>query len=348
MVLRAVLVTPLTGPLARYGEAGATALRLWAEWHGAPIDLSIVDAYPDPVAAAREAERRRPDLLFGPYGSGQTTAVAATTDRLLFNHGGARAIARPNLVTVLAPADTYLHGALRAVRRVDDSIRRVAVLHGDTGFGRSVASGALDEARRLGITATSATVTSEPEPADMLLVVANFGEELAAARRLLPGHWRAAAFVGAGVDEVLAELRERREGLLGPAQWVESAAPPPTEGPTATEFGQAYRRATGTPPPYPAAQAFAAGVIATRCLRDAGTTDDESLLAAARALTCVTLFGAFTIDANGRQTGHEVLTTQWQTGVRQVVWPPDQAQRNIAHPLSASGARSTGETDRAR
>ncbi len=29
-VLRAVLVTPLSGPLARFGPSGASALRLWA------------------------------------------------------------------------------------------------------------------------------------------------------------------------------------------------------------------------------------------------------------------------------------------------------------------------------
>jgi hypothetical protein len=29
---RAALVTPMSGPLARYGRAGAAALRLWAAW----------------------------------------------------------------------------------------------------------------------------------------------------------------------------------------------------------------------------------------------------------------------------------------------------------------------------
>jgi hypothetical protein len=54
-----------------------------------------------------------------------------------------------------------------------------------------------------------------------------------AARILLPGEWKAAAFVGAGVEGVLAEVENLREDLLGPAQWTPSTAPEPDEGPDA-------------------------------------------------------------------------------------------------------------------
>jgi branched-chain amino acid transport system substrate-binding protein len=95
-------------------------------------------------------------------------------------------------------------------------------------------------------------------------------------------------------------------------------------------------------PPYPAAQAFAAGVIAGRCLRDARLDascpaghHDAALLAAARALDCTTLFGRFRLDpATGRQVGHQMLTVQWQDGVRRVVWPPERAQAPLRHPLT--------------
>src|SRR5262245_36060251 len=121
-MLRAALVTPLSGPLCGFGRAGATARSLWAGWRGgrfpAGAELTVFDAHPDPVAALRMAERLAPDLLFGPYGSSTTAAVAGATSRLGWNHGGARVPAVGNLVSVLAPADTYSHGALRAVREV--------------------------------------------------------------------------------------------------------------------------------------------------------------------------------------------------------------------------------------
>lgn len=162
------------------------------------------------------------------------------------------------------------------MHRADLAAELVCILHADTGFGSAVADGAASEAVRLGLRVDRRTLAAPPaEPrGDVLVVVGGFADELAAARRLLVRPWRAAIFVGAGTEEVLAPLGALREGLLGPCQWLASAAPVPDEGPAAADFVAAYRRRVGKDPPYPAAQAFAAGVIAARCLRDAGTTDE--------------------------------------------------------------------------
>jgi branched-chain amino acid transport system substrate-binding protein len=342
-VPRAVLVTPLSGSLGGYGQAGADALALWAGWHNdrfsPPIELAVFDAHPDPVAALKRSRQGAADLLFGPYGSGPTAAVAAATSRLVWNHGGAWAPEADNLLTVLAPADTYFHGAIRAVRDSDAGVRTLCVLSSGTGFSDAVAQGAAAEATSLGLRAISGRLPGDAQPADMLLVAGGFADETAAAHRLLPGNWRAAGFVGAGVDEVLAALGPVREGLLGPAQWLAQAAPRPDDGPSAAEFVAAYRRRTGDEPPYPAAQAFAAGVIATRCLREAGSTGDDALLAAACRLDVTTMFGRFRLDSHTRrQVGHQVLTVQWQDGVRRVIWPPERAQAGLRFPL-ALGSR---------
>jgi len=338
-VVTAALATSLSGPLASYGRAGAAALELWAQWHR--VELTVYDAHPDPGAAIAEAERRRPDLLFGPYGSSPTAAAAAATSRLLFNHGGARTRARENLVSVLAPAETYFVGAVEVVHLADPAPEAVCLMHGETGFGRAVADGAAAAAAAAGIavhrTALPAGAALHAPLADghegaLLLVAGGFADELAVARRMVGAPWRAAGFVGAGVAEVLAPLGARREGLLGPCQWLASAAPVPDEGPTVSEFAAAYRRRTGAEPPYPAAQAFAAGLIAGRCLREAGAPEDAALAAAARALDCTTLYGQFRLDASGRQVGHQVLTVQWQDGERRVVWPADRAQAQLRHP----------------
>jgi branched-chain amino acid transport system substrate-binding protein len=338
-MLRAVLVTPLSGSLGGYGRAGADALALWASWHNdrfrPRIEMTVFDAHPDPVAALNRSGQMAPDLLFGPYGSGPTAAVAGATSRLVWNHGGAWVPAAGNLVTILAPADTYFHGAVRAVRNADAGVRTLCVLSSRTGFSDAVAQGAVHEATRLGLRVTAGRLPGDAQPADMLLVAGPFADEVNAARRFLPGTWRAAGFVGAGVEEVLAELGRSREGLLGPAQWLAEAAPRPGDGPPAAEFVAAYRRRTGSDPPYPAAQAFAAGVIATRCLREAGTADDDALLAAACDMEVTTMFARFRLDPRTRrQVGHQVLTVQWQDGVRRVIWPPEQAQAPLRHPLA--------------
>lgn len=334
-VLRAALVTPLSGPLSVYGRAGAEALRLWARWSVGRVELVVFDAHPDPAAAVRRAEQDRPDLLFGPYGSGPTAAAAAATSRLLWNHGGARVGPTDHVISVLAPASTYLQGALNVVHEADPAVRQVSVLHAGSGFGRAVADGAIREAARLGLRAMRAVLPADPLEAEVLLVAGSFADELAAARRLLPGRWRAAALVGAGVEEVLANLGGHREGLLGPAQWLPSAAPSPDVGPSAADFIAAYRRRVGTDPPYPAAQAFAAGLVAARCFREVGSAGDAALLSAARSLRCTTMFGRFRLNpVTLEQAGHRVLTVQWQDGMRRIVAPAEQAQADLRYPLA--------------
>lgn len=333
-VLRAALVTPLSGPLSGYGRAGAEALRLWARWTAGRAELGVFDAHPDPAAAVRRAEQDRPELLFGPYGSGPTAAAAAATSRLLWNHGGARVGQTDHLISVLAPASTYFQGALNVVHEADPAVCHVSILHNRSGFGRAVAGGAMREAARLGLRAMRAALPANPLEADVLLVAGSFADELAAARRLLPGRWRAAAFVAAGVEEVLANVGDHREGLLGPAQWLPSAAPIPDVGPSAAEFISAYRRRVGTDPAYPAAQAFAAGLVAARCFREVGAAGDAALLAAARSLRCTTMFGRFQLNPGTlEQTGHRVLTVQWQDGMRRIVAPAEQAQADLRYPL---------------
>ena len=346
--LRAMLVTPLSGPLARFGRAGAAALRLWAtQAPGVPapwttVDLEGVDAYPSASTAMRTAASRRPDVLFGPYGSGPAVAALQATRRVVWNHGGATIrLRRPTFahaLNVVRPGASYFDAVLRAMRASDLAVGRVALLYSTTGFGQEVAAGAASTSHELGLElrATSfapgqvAAAAEALARGDALLVAGAFDDELVAARLLLGRGWRAAAFVGAGVEEVLAPLGPAREGLLGPAQWVARVAQAPEEGPDAAWFVAAFHATVGAEPPYPAAAAFAAGVLAARCLREAGSTEDGAALGTAARLAIRTLFGDFRLDPEtGLQVGHEVLVVQWQAGVRRVVWPPGRAERPI-------------------
>lgn len=336
--VKAALVTPLTGPLARYGKAGLEALRIWADAMPEGTDLEVLDAHPDPAAAMRQAAASPADVLFGPYGSGPARRAVGATNRLVWNHGGASSQLSwpqiPNVVNVPAPAATYMEGALRTMAAADPQARSVSLVHVESGFGREVASGAEAVADRIGLVVhrvefpPRAVGRITVPPADTLVVAGGFQEEAELARKLLPGPWRWAIFVGAGVEEVLPP--QLREGLLGPAQWVPWGAIEPDEGPHPRWFSGAYRERTGRPPPYPAAQAFAAGVIWARCAREAETLEEEPILAIARRLRCRTLLGDFRLDPRtGLQVGHRVLTIQWQDGRRRVVWPPDRAEAEV-------------------
>jgi ABC-type branched-subunit amino acid transport system substrate-binding protein len=334
--LRAALVTPLSGPLARYGRSGATALRLWAAEAG--VDLAIADAYPSAAAAvASVAVRHRIDVLFGPYGAGPAVAAARAAPTVLWNHGGASSrLARqafPHVVNVPAPAATYLAAVISALDAAELAGAEAVLLHSRTRFGREVAGGALGAAGDVGLAVTAipfdpgdgdgAARSVQGRRADVLLVAGGFDDELAIAARLLRQRWRAVAFVAAGVDEVLAPVADRLTGVYGPCQWLPDAAPQPENGPDSRWFTTAYLRAAGSPPPYPAAAAFAAGVLWQRCTRDAGDTVPEAVQAAAARLTTTTLFGAFRLDpVTGLQEGHRVGVVQWRRGRRQIITPP--------------------------
>ena len=334
--LRAALVTPLSGPLARYGRAGAAALGLWAE--GAGVELEIADAHPSAAAAVAAVTAQQPvDVLFGPYGAGPAVAAARAAPSVLWNHGGATdRLARPvfaHVVNVPAPASTYLATVIGTLGPATLGGGHAVLLHSTTGFGREVAGGALRAAAEVGVAVAAvafdpgdgigAARRADGYGADVLLVAGGFDDELAIAARLLGSRWRVAAFVAAGVDEVLASVGERLAGVYGPCQWVPDAGREPDDGPDAGWFTVAYRRRAGSPPPYPAAAAFAAGVLWERCVRDAGDTEPKAVAAAARRLATTTLFGAFRLDpATGVQNGHRVGVVQWRGGRRVVVTPP--------------------------
>jgi branched-chain amino acid transport system substrate-binding protein len=349
--LRAALVTSLTGPLARFGQTTATALGLWAEaaaelprpWTAVTVELH--DAHPNPAAAMRAALATSPHVLFGPYGSAASVAAVGATRRVVWNHGGATSKLAwprfPHIVNVLSPASSYYSGILQLVREADPDVVALSILHASSGFPCDVAGGAAATAGQLGFRVS--TVTFAPGRAEeasarlpdgeVLLVAGAFEEEVAAARLLLRRRWRVAAFIGAGVQDVLAPLDDEREGLVGPAQWMPTVTVEPDEGPDASWFMAEFRDVTGREPEYPAAQAFAAGVLCARCLRESLGVDDAEQFAAAKRLRCRTLYGDFSLDAtSGLQVGHEMLTVQWQGGQRRVVWPPQYADTRLVYP----------------
>ena len=331
---RAVLVTPLTGPLARFGKAGASALALWADRSG--VSLEVIDAYPSAASAIRAAEASRPDVVFGPYGSGPALAAAAASKGVVWNHGGATArLARPAYPRVVngeSPAYRYLAAVLETL--VAEGLgegSEVVIMHVDTGFGREVAEGAAVAARRLGLQRRSVTfrpgrardVLAQVPAGDVLLSAGSFDDDVAIAQWDSEYRWRAVGLVAAGVGELRHAIGDLVERLYGPCQWFDDGTDDPADGPNSEWFSQCYRDANGTEPPYPAAAAFAAGVVWQRCVKEAGTVESLPVLAASQRLDTTTLFGRFRVDpVTGVQTGHQIRVVQWRSGQRVLVDRP--------------------------
>jgi ABC-type branched-subunit amino acid transport system substrate-binding protein len=327
---RAVLVTPLSGPLARFGKAGASALALWADVSG--VSLEVIDAYPSSASAIRAAEASRPDVVFGPYGSGPARAAVAASKGVVWNHGGASArLARPaypRVVNVESPAYGYLAAVLETlVAEGLDEGSEVVIMHVDTGFGREAAEGAAMAARRLGLQQRSLTfrpgrardVLAQVPAGDVLLAAGSFDDDVAIAQWDSERRWRAVGLVAAGVDEFRHAIGDLVERIYGPCQWFDGTDHP-ADGPNSEWFSQCYRDANGAEPPYPAAAGFAAGVVWQRCVKEAGTVESLPVLAASQRLDTTTLFGRFRVDPiTGVQTGHRIRVVQWRDGKRVLV-----------------------------
>ncbi|WP_414686349.1 ABC transporter substrate-binding protein [Mycobacterium sp.] len=129
--------------------------------------------------------------------------------------------------------------------------------------------------------------------------------------------------VAAGVDELRHAISDRVEGLYGPCQWFDDETDDPADGPSSEWFSQRYRDVNGAEPPYPAAAAFAAGVLWQRCAEEAGTVESLPVRAASQRLDTTTLFGRFRVDPiTGVQTGHQIRVVQWRSGKRVLVDRP--------------------------
>src|SRR5712692_6037225 len=164
----------MSGPLHRQGQEAYDGIRLWVNHVACAGGLTLrrnrsnrplrLVALDDASSASRARENvaqllteERVDLLFGPYGSGSTLAVAplaAAHGKILWNHGGASdtvvETGPASVVSVLTPASDYLRNLPGLVRNRSGA-RRVTILHARRGtFGASVRYGVEAGARAAG------------------------------------------------------------------------------------------------------------------------------------------------------------------------------------------------------
>jgi branched-chain amino acid transport system substrate-binding protein len=342
----------LSGPFRRQGEQARDGLRLWVDYvrnagDGPTPHLIVLDDR-SRAHVAREHVRyllaeKHVDVLIGPYSSGLVLAVAPIVEaagKVLWNHGGTSdAIFQEggrHLVSVASPASDYLRDLPRLIRGRTPEANRVAIVYAASGtFAGQVARGAAEGARAAGFTEIRLATFASPlrdarallrEAADrepnLLLSVGAFADDLAIARQraALPGG-TVLALVGAGLAEFGGEMGDLAEGIMGPSQWEPTVREAPLTGPDSTWFTRALEGASRRTPEYPAAQAFAIGLIFGECRRRCGgNLDDGALLGAARALQTTTFYGGFRLDpVTGRQVGHRIRLVQWRDGEKRVV-----------------------------
>ncbi|MGH2669888.1 MAG: ABC transporter substrate-binding protein, partial [bacterium] len=281
-----------------------------------------------------------------------TAEVAERYGYVLWNHGGSSDEIFERgyrwTVGIISAASQYLVAVLELLRSVEPALSKVTLFAAKTGFASQVAAGALAWIERAGLERTAVRFYEtgindfepllagiEDDPPDVLVGVGRFEDDLLLGRQLaeLKPRIKAVAVVGAAVGEFGRVLGRASDGFFGPSQWEPQVAHAVDCGPTGREFVASYARATRASLDYPAAQGYAAGLVATRCIEEAASLDQSALREAAGRLHCTTFYGPFTIDPlSGRQIAHSLLVTQWQSGARKVVWPPAIAETQPNYP----------------
>ena len=212
-------------------------------------------------------------------------------------------------------------------------------------FSAEVASGAQQQAERGGFgvlppflypddpsqISILAEALAVANPA-VIIAVGRYDDDVALMRTLAQVSCAAKviAAVGAPMQAFWRDLQAMADGCIGPSQWEPSAGGAPEVGPSSAAFVERFRQRFGQVPDYPAAQAYAAGLILQRCLGLTGTCSDAALRAAADTLACQTFYGDFRIEpTTSRQVGHETVLVQWQAGEKTIVWPERIAQARL-------------------
>lgn len=319
-MLRAGVCLSLTGRFAQFGSQAADGLRLWAERSGAALD--IVDDRSDPAELTRRLGGLAADvnLLFGPYSTLLMRAavpVAERSGRLLVNHGGSGGASdRPGwVVNVLTPARRYAEPFVAYLSELRDAPLFVSAGRG--AFGRDVIAGASDAARTAGFRVEVFDPDRPPACAWDLLSAGVYEDDVATVRvaQALANPPRHLCSVAAGVAAFARDVDDP-EGVFGIGQWAPGTASAAVDaGMAESDFLTAWHDRFGGAPDYPGVQAYAAGVIASTALEAAGSSSQEPMWEAMRALDVGTVFGRFRVDPDtGEQIGHEAALTRWHQG----------------------------------
>jgi branched-chain amino acid transport system substrate-binding protein len=362
-----------TGIYALQGQQALQGLRLWVDeaneqgglfipelHHRLPLQLIVYDDHSRRADVELLVERLISidgvELLIGPYSSGLTHAAAAIAEahrKVLWNHGGSSdTVMRRGYrwsVHLPTPASGYFTGLFACLLNHGAEVGRVAIVRRQRGtFAAQVTSGARQQAERHGF-AVLPTFLYPDDPGRLpdlvealaaatptvMLVVGRYDDDVALIRALAPTSLaiNAIGAVAAAMQGFWSDLRQLGDGCIGPSQWEPAPGVIPDVGPSSAVFVERFRQCFGRLPDYPAAQAYAVGLILQHCVRLAGGCADAELRAAANSLACRTFYGDFRLDAEtGGQVGHETVLVQWQAGEKKIVWPEGMAQAALVYP----------------
>jgi branched-chain amino acid transport system substrate-binding protein len=256
---------------------------------------------------------------------------------------------RKFIFMVPSRAEVYFEGVIdMAARR---GLKTVAVIHEDTLFPRASAQGAVELAKKRGLSVVlveayprgatdfSAILTKVRAANPDVLTASTYLVDAMAITGQLKGAdvnpKMFAVTVGADLPRFYEVLGASADFVYGVAAWEPQLmallrggvrVPIARRYPGAREFVESHRKAfPGAELSYHSAAGYGGCQVLVEAIRRAGSLDGDKLRAAILGLNLNTVYGGFRVDQDGIQTAHTMLTFQWQDGKKVIVWPDELA-----------------------
>jgi branched-chain amino acid transport system substrate-binding protein len=298
--------------------------------------------------------REEVNILLGPYSSSLALAAAEAAEErgiTLWNHGGSTDEIEGRgfecVVSAISPTRKYSSGIIELIRNTDPSASTIASFCArDSGFSMNVARGLKEHAHKGGFQVREFKYDSgeddfsslldeakEYEP-DLIFGMGRAHDDISLAGQMITTGMKAKAiaFIAASIKLFRDTYPDESEGFTSASQWESGMTAVPDTGPTPEEFAQRFAAAYGVSPDYVAAQGYNIGLIVGECINRTGTLDDKRLRETAKSLDIETFYGRFRTDRKGNQTGHEMVTVQWQKGEKVIVYPERFATGEFIYP----------------
>jgi branched-chain amino acid transport system substrate-binding protein len=348
--VRIGLTLGLTGKYAKLGAMQQRAYLLWQRdvnekggLLGRPVKVLIEDdeSTPDKSVELYRSfiSEDRVDLLFGPYSSGITAAIAPIADKADYPlvAGGASSDkiwqqGYRNIFGVYTPASRYTVGILNLA--LINDLATVAIVYADDAFSISAGEGARKWAPKLGLNIVMfekfkkgrrdlSDLAEKAKLANpsLLIVAGHFDESVDMRLALKKVGWYPKAYF-ATVGPVLARyptaLGQDSELTFASSLWE-----PNLKFPRSREFASRFRALYRIEPTYHAATAYAAGQILEEAVKAVGSLTRDKVRQTLQNLQTYTVVGRYQVDPTGIQVKHFPLTIQWQEGKKEIVWPEE-------------------------
>lgn len=341
------LTLGLTGIYSDIADQQMKGFRLWEKEInerggilGRRVEVFIYDDKGDPNVSKELYERlmkdSEVDLIFGPYSSAITEAVAPIANKykypMLTSGASADSIWEKGynyIFGVYEPASKYSLGFLKML--IINNIDGIALIYADDSFSENVANGTKKWAKRLGLSIlyigsfkkstkdfTSVVKKAKESGAKVLIVCGHLEESIKVKMFMENIKWYPIYFatVGPATDKYYQKLRNKSELTFSSSQWE-----PSVSYKKSIEFYDTFMDRYKIAPSYHAATAYAAGQILEAAIRKAKSLDREKIRNILSFMDTMTIVGRYKVDKSGLQIKHQNFIIQWQKGKREIVWP---------------------------